>query len=139
RRAGHEVRGFPALTDEGSTVGLGVFGSEEEAAARHRLGVRRLLLLALPSAEPLLAGLSNTDKLALAVSPYPTVTEMVEDLRAAVLIDVVDAHPRVRDQGAYEALLTTARTVLERSLPGTLADLMKTLAAWRSAEKVLTG
>ena len=47
RRAGHEVRGFPALVDEGSTVGLRVSASAAEAEARHRLGVRRLLLLAL--------------------------------------------------------------------------------------------
>ena len=46
-RAGHEVRGYPALVDEGATVGLQVFGSEDEAEARHRLGVRRLLLLEL--------------------------------------------------------------------------------------------
>ncbi len=45
-RAGHEVRGHPALDDEGSTVGLVVAGSEAEAQARHRLGVRRLVLLA---------------------------------------------------------------------------------------------
>ena len=32
RRAGHEVRGFPALVDEGTTVGMGVFGSADEAA-----------------------------------------------------------------------------------------------------------
>ena len=32
-RAGHEVRGFPALVDEGSTVGLRVFGSEAEQHA----------------------------------------------------------------------------------------------------------
>ena len=38
-RAGHEVRGFPALVDEGATVGLQVFGSEDEQEARHRLGV----------------------------------------------------------------------------------------------------
>ena len=46
-RAGHRVTVFPALVDEGPTVGLGVFGSTDEAEARHRLGVRRLLLLAL--------------------------------------------------------------------------------------------
>ena len=48
RRAGHEVLAYPALLDEGGTVGMGVFGSAEEAVARHRLGVRCLLLLALP-------------------------------------------------------------------------------------------
>ena len=45
KRAGHEVRGFPGLVDEGETVGLRVFGSEPEQEAQHRLGVRRLLLL----------------------------------------------------------------------------------------------
>ena len=47
RRAGHEVRGFPALVDEGTTVGLQVLATAVEAAAHHRLGVRRLVLLAL--------------------------------------------------------------------------------------------
>ena len=50
RRAGHEVRGFPGLVDEGATVGLRVFGSESEQEAQHRLGVRRLLLLTTPVA-----------------------------------------------------------------------------------------
>ena len=48
-RAGHEVHGFPTLVDEGSTVGLRVAASADEQEANHRLGVRRLLLLALPS------------------------------------------------------------------------------------------
>ena len=52
RRAGHEVRGFPALVDEGTTVGLQVLATPEVAAAHHRLGVRRLVLLALGPADP---------------------------------------------------------------------------------------
>ncbi len=48
RRAGHEVTAHPALVDEGDTVGLAVHGSAEEAEARHRLGVRRLLEHAVP-------------------------------------------------------------------------------------------
>ena len=86
RRAGHEVRGFPALVDEGASVGLGVFGSADEAEARHRLGVRRLLLLGMRSVDPL-AGLDNAAKLGLAGSPYPTVAELVDDMRAAVAGD----------------------------------------------------
>ena len=48
-RAGHEVRAYPTLVDEGSTVGLQVVASAAEQEAHHRLGVRRLLLLAVPS------------------------------------------------------------------------------------------
>ena len=71
-RAGHRVTVFPALVDEGATVGLGVFGSTDEAEARHRLGVRRLLLLALslPSDAELLDGLTTAERLGLAGSPY---------------------------------------------------------------------
>ena len=79
-RAGHEVRGFPTLVDEGSTVGLRVAASADEQEAHHRLGVRRLLVLALPSpAGKLIEGLDNTAKLALAASPYPNVRALVED------------------------------------------------------------
>ena len=73
-RAGHEVHGFPTLVDEGATVGLRVAASSDEQEAQHRLGVRRLLLLAVPSpAAGLLDGLDNTAKLGLAASPYPNV------------------------------------------------------------------
>ncbi|WP_181311628.1 ATP-dependent RNA helicase HrpA [Nocardioides campestrisoli] len=139
RRAGHEVRGYPALEDEGSTVGLGVFGSADEAAARHRLGVRRLLLLALPGAEKVLADLSNAEKLGLAASPYPSVAELLEDVRAGVLADVVDAYPPVRDRAAYDALLAVAGTDLEASVRAAVADVIRVLAAWRACDKALSG
>ena len=79
-RAGHEVHGFPTLVDEGSTVGLRVAASADEQEANHRLGVRRLLLLAVPSpVGQLVESLDNHAKLALAASPYPNVRALVED------------------------------------------------------------
>ena len=138
-RAGHQVRGYPALVDEGETVGLGVFGSEEEAEARHRLGVRRLLLLALPDASGVVAELSNAEKLGLAGSPYPTVAELVEDVRAAVAGDVVDAHPPVRDEAAYDALLAAARRDLDAALRAAIGEVIGVLGAWRACEKALSG
>ena len=75
-RAGHRVTVFPALVDEGATVGLGVFGSTDEAEARHRLGVRRLLLLALDA--PARTRSCSTacrlrERLGLAGTPYGAV------------------------------------------------------------------
>jgi ATP-dependent helicase HrpA len=138
KRAGHEVRGFPALVDEGATVGLQVCGSPQEAEARHRLGVARLLLLALPQPD-LLAGLDNTGKLALAGSPYPTVAELVEDCRRAVVLDAVDARPPVRDRAAYDALLTDAAAMLEPRMHEVLATVTDVLGRWRRADKALSG
>jgi ATP-dependent helicase HrpA len=95
-RAGHEVRGYPALVDEslessgGPTVGVRVFGSEAEQEASHRLGVRRLLMLAIASpAKAITDGLSNTEKLTLAGSPYPSIQDLLEDCVAAAVDDLV--------------------------------------------------
>ncbi|HTW15673.1 MAG TPA: ATP-dependent RNA helicase HrpA [Nocardioides sp.] len=140
KRAGHEVQAFPALVDEGTSVGLQVFGSAEEADARHRLGVRRLLLLGTASpVKAVLDGLSNAEKLGLAGSPYPSVAELLEDCRAAVVGAVVDARPPVRDLQAYDALRAEAARDQEAALRGLLADVIRVLDAWRQAEKALSG
>jgi ATP-dependent helicase HrpA len=140
RRAGHEVRGHPALIDEGSSVGLQVFGSADEAEARHRLGVRRLVLLGLDSAGPdLVDGLDQRDKLALAGSPYPGVRELLDDLRLAVVGDLVDARPALREEAAYDALLAEARNDHDARLAAALRDLVRALDAWRAADKALSG
>jgi ATP-dependent RNA helicase HrpA len=139
RRAGHEVLAHPALVDEGTTVGLSVFGSAEEAQARHRHGVRRLLVLAVPFADDPLARLDNAQRLGLAGSPYPTVAELLDDLRTAILTDVVDAHPPARTPQEYDALVAAgAAAVAERAGP-VLTDVLRILADWRDTERALTG
>jgi ATP-dependent helicase HrpA len=140
-RAGHRVTVFPALVDEGPTVGLGVFGSTEEAEARHRFGVRRLLLLAvdLPSDSALMDGLSTAERLGLAGTPYGAVSGLLADVRAAAVQGLVDAAPAVRSQEAYDALLATARVSAPDSVRTLLAELLRVLDGWRSADKVLSG
>jgi ATP-dependent helicase HrpA len=144
RRAGHEVTAHPALVDEGTTVGLVVVGSPEEAAARHRLGVRRLLLLAVP--DPRLdarderdGGLSTRDKLALVASPYATTAALVADCRAAVLGDLVDAHPEVRDAAAFAALVAEATRDHEAAVRATVGEVTVVLERWRAADRALAG
>ncbi|MGY0539701.1 ATP-dependent RNA helicase HrpA [Nocardioides sp. YJ-D4] len=142
KRAGHEVTVFPCLSDEGTTVGLVVAGSAEEAEARHRLGVVRLLLLALPDVtKQVVDGLSTMEKLALAGSPYPSAAELVEDCRAAVVRQLVDARPLPRTQEAYAAVLAAAGTPadLVAAVRAVLADVMRALEAYRETDKALSG
>ncbi|MQW74728.1 ATP-dependent RNA helicase HrpA [Nocardioides sp. dk4132] len=146
KRAGHEVQAYPALVDEGRTVGLQVYGSAEEQEARHRLGVRRLLLLELDKLDGrggpvkrVLDGLGNAEKLGLAGSPYASVTDLLEDCRAAILGAAVDARPPVWSEQEYVALRTEAGRDLEAHLRAMLADVLRVLDAWRQAEKALSG
>ena len=83
--AGGVVRGYPALVDEGASVALRVEATPEAAEGANRAGVRRLLLLAVPSpASYVLEHLTSAEKLALAASPYPSAKALVEDARVAV-------------------------------------------------------
>ncbi|WP_414690701.1 ATP-dependent RNA helicase HrpA [Nocardioides sp.] len=139
RRAGHEVLAYPAVLDEGTTAGLGVFGSAEEAAARHRHGVRRLLLLALPFATDPVERLDTAQRLGLAGSPYPSVSDLLDDVRAAILTDVVDAHPPARTPEAYATLVAAGRDALAERSDHVVLDVLRVLADWRDTDRVLSG
>ena len=139
-RAGHEVRGFPALVDEGTTVGLRVFGSAAEQQASHRRGLRRLLVLALPSPVRAIAdGLSNADKLGLAGAPYPSVTALLEDCVVAAVDALVERHGLVWDEPAYDALLAAVRPEVADTTRLVAHDVVRTLAVWREVDKALSG
>ncbi|MEZ5193622.1 MAG: DUF3418 domain-containing protein [Nocardioides sp.] len=145
-RAGHEVLVHPALHDEGATVGLAVYGSPAEAEAQHRLGLRRLLLLDLAGGDvrggPVKAvadGLDSAAKLGLAGSPYPSVAELLADVRAGLVLDVVDGLPPVRDPDAYAAALAGCRQDEPERLEEAVGQVLAVLAAWRAADKALSG
>ena len=137
-RAGHEVRGFPALVDEGVTVGVRVFGREDEAAAQHRRGVRRLLALGTDSpATTLLDGLGNAEKLALAASPYPNVAALAEDCVLAALGEIADGS--VRDDESFARLLRIARDEVADRAHDVLARVIRVLGEWRETDRLLHG
>jgi len=139
-RAGHEVRGFPALVDEGGTVGVRVLGSPAEQDASHRVGLRRLLLLRLPSPARRLADeLSNAEKLALAGSPYPSTAALLDDCVAAAADALVERHGVVWDERRFDALAATVGTDLAGTTRTVLHDVVRVLADWRDVERSLTG
>jgi ATP-dependent helicase HrpA len=140
-RAGHEVHGFPALVDEGGTVGLRVLGTDDEQEAVHRRGLRRLLLLAAPSpVKAVTETLSNADKLALAGSPYASVPELLEDCAAAAVDDLVEQHGGpVWDEAAFAALAGKVRADLVVATGLVLADVVRVLGTWREVDRLLSG
>ena len=140
RRAGHEVTTYPALVDEGTSVGLSVYGSAKEAAAQHRAGVVRLLMLAVGDvATGLTTGLGNSEKLALAGSPYPSVEALLVDCVRAVVRDAVDGSPQVRTQQQYADLLASVRHGLPDRAAVVLRDVLDVLAVARTTDKALSG
>ncbi len=137
-RSGHQVRGFPALTDEGGSVGLVVCATEAEQQARHQLGVRRLLALNVPHPD-LTADLGNADKLALASTPYPNVKALLADVCLSVLGDLVADQPSVQDEAGFAALLTRAGAELPERAVARRLQVQRVLQAWRETDRLLHG
>jgi ATP-dependent helicase HrpA len=93
RWAGHPVTAYPALVDEGETVGLRTFPTPAEQERAMWAGTRRLLLLNLPSPTgSVKRQLANDTKLALARNPYPTLAELFEDCVACAVDQLVADH-----------------------------------------------
>ena len=107
------VRGYPALTDEGSSVGLVVWDAESRARRSHAQGVRRLLTLTNP--DPIrwvVSHMTMQEKLALAESPYPSVPELLADAWLKASEQLAEAHGPavvVRDPQAYDRLALAVR------------------------------
>ncbi|MGV9193529.1 ATP-dependent RNA helicase HrpA [Microbacterium sp. MC2] len=135
--AGGVVRGYPALVDEGSSVAVRIEATAERAADLTRTGIRRLLLLAVPSPAPyVLERLTANEKLALAASPYPSAKALIEDARAAVA-DAVRGDTPVRTQAQFEAVRDRLSAVVVDELFQTVSLTARILMLQRDVDKAV--
>ncbi|WP_309621057.1 ATP-dependent RNA helicase HrpA, partial [Salinibacterium sp.] len=90
RHGSNTIRAYPALVDERTSVAIRLMSTPEDQAAAHRLGVRRLLLLAIPSPTGYVQEhLTTSEKLTLAQSPYRTTAALFEDCMVACIDAVI--------------------------------------------------
>ena len=139
RVAGGVVRGYPAIVDDGSSVALRVEATPEAAARHTRAGVRRLLLLQVPSPVPyVLEHLTSAEKLVLAASPYPSAKALIEDARVAVADAVLDrAGDAVRTRAAFESARDALSAVMVDELFQTVSLAARILTLARDVERGL--
>ncbi|MEU5938150.1 ATP-dependent RNA helicase HrpA [Micromonospora sp. NPDC047548] len=138
-RAGYAVTAYPALVDEGATVGVKVFDSEAEQAAAHWAGTRRLLRLTAPSPAKFLQGrLSNEAKLALSRNPHGGVQELISDAAGAAIDKLVaDAGGPAWDAEGFAALRERVRADLVDTVVEVMDRVRRVLAAAYAVEQRL--
>lgn len=107
--------GYPALVDQGGTVGVRVASTVEMANRWHALGLRRLITLDTPDpTRSVFARLSNADKVALSSGPYSSLQALLADVRLRAVADQLDAlgisTDSVRDAVAFQAAKDAVRT-----------------------------
>ncbi len=137
--AGHEVRGFPALVDEGKTVGITVFTSAQDQARAMRAGTIRLL--ALHAKNPLAAvrsGLSREQMLTLTVNPHGSVAGLLADATDTAIDALLDwaGGPAFTPIG-FAALTAKIAPQLDRATLDIVRAAAAALAEAVSAERAI--
>jgi ATP-dependent helicase HrpA len=139
--AGPQVRAYPSLVDEGTSVAVRSLADESTRPEAARRGLRRLLLLDV-GLQParVTTRWTGTQALTLAASPYPSTEALVTDVQLAAIERLVRAHlgervpADVRDADAYTALRAAVRDRLEDTVHAVVTDLVAVLAAWRELD-----
>ncbi|MFZ2964975.1 MAG: ATP-dependent RNA helicase HrpA [Rhodoglobus sp.] len=134
---GNTVRAYPALVDEGSSVSIRLMGTAEDQAAAHPLGVRRLLLLSIPSPTGYVQEhLTTQEKLVLAQSPYRTTAALFEDCMIAC-VDAVVAGREIFTRAGFEAARDAVSATIVDELFQTVALVSRILTATRTADQAI--
>ena len=138
RVAGGVVRGYPALVDRKESVEIRVEATAEAARRVSRAGVRRLVLLQVPSPVSYIQEhITANEKLALAASPYPSARAVIEDCRAAVADAVLDRHGAVRTRAQFEAVRDEVSRGSVNEVLATVSLVARILTAAREVEKAM--
>lgn len=86
KKRGFSVKAYPAIVDEDTAVGIKLFETEYEQQQAMQQGLRRLLLLNVPSPIKYLhEKLPNKAKLGLYFTPFGSVLNLIDDCIAAAV------------------------------------------------------
>ena len=137
KQGGNTIRAYPALVDAGAAVAIRLMSTPADQAREMRQGVRRMLLLAIPSPVSYVQEhLTHAEKLTLAQSPYRTTGELFTDCMAAC-IDAVLGEREVWTRAQFDVVREEISATVMDSLFQTVSLLTKVIADSREAEKAI--
>ncbi|MGW2960731.1 ATP-dependent RNA helicase HrpA [Streptomyces sp. NPDC001220] len=140
RRAGQPVKAYPALVDDGDTVSVRLFDTEEEQAEAMWKGTRRLILRNIPVNPAKFASekLTNAQKLALSANPHGTIQALFDDCAMAAADKLIgDFGGPVWDEESYRKLYDKVRAEIVDTTIRTVGQVQQVLAAWQACERRL--
>jgi len=138
RIGGSKVTAYPALVDEGDTVGVEIFDTTPNAAASQRLGLYRLLLLQLPDQRRLLSRIPGIDYLCLLFATVGSCKELCADIQNAVLDRSFRCDPMaIRSCTEFRSLLEQGRELVAGELNNFQHLILEILQSYRTVRQQL--
>ncbi|HEU4656665.1 MAG TPA: ATP-dependent RNA helicase HrpA [Capillimicrobium sp.] len=136
---GDAVRAYPALVDEGDSVGVRAFDDEAQQAAAMWAGTRRLLLLTVPPVAKWVQGrLATTEQLALAAAPHGSVRAVIDDATvAAVDALMAGGGAPAWDEAGFKRLREHVAGSLAETTLAIARDVARILGLWREVDRQL--
>lgn len=135
------VNGYPALVDEGSSVGLRIFPTEAEQLHAQRRGIIRLLQLQVPSPVRYVSEhLSHKEKIVFTQNPHGSIDELIRDCTVAALDHLVP-HTPIFTQTEYSKLYEHVRAELIETVfdvTKLVAEILSEATALKKAIKKAT-
>ncbi|MBE0367500.1 ATP-dependent RNA helicase HrpA [Pseudoalteromonas aurantia] len=103
KQGSYEIKAFPALVDKKNSAAIELFDSQIKALSAHQQGLRRLVLLNVPSPiKYLQQKLPNKAKLGLYFNPFGKVQDLIDDCIAAGVDKLLLKYGDIRNEQAFE-------------------------------------
>ena len=136
---GDSVRAYPALVDEGETVGVRPFETPAAQAAAMHAGTRRLLSLTIPSPVRFVEQrLDNAAKLALLGAPHGSLSAVVADAALAAIDELMaSGGGPAWDEEGFAVLRGHVAGELAPATARVVGQVVRILTAFREVQRRL--
>ncbi len=140
KHGGYEVKAYPALVDQKKSVEIKLFDHQEDALVAGKAGLRRLILLNVPSPIKYLEQkLPNKAKLGLYFNPFGQVSELIRDCIACAVDSIIDKREMPKTAQEFEQLKELVRANLADETVKIAAQVEKILTAAHQVHKQIKG
>jgi ATP-dependent helicase HrpA len=141
RKGNYEVKAYPALIDNKTDVSIKLFDDEHEAKRHHRVGLRRLLLINIPSpVKHLQQALPNKAKLAMYFNPFGQVQILIEDIINAAVQQLLDQKQLdIRNEEQFDQAKDWVRQELNPTAEQIALNVEQVLTIYQRIKKRLKG
>ncbi|MCX8650859.1 ATP-dependent RNA helicase HrpA [Gilliamella sp. B2776] len=141
KQKNYTVKAYPAIIDHQNSVSIELIDNQEEQQKLNQLGLRRLLMLNIPSPIKYLhEKLPNKSKLGLYFNSFGSVLMLIDDCIACAVDELIDKYNQnIQNQQQYQKLLNYTKTNINEMVIDIAKQIEGILTLYYNVNKKLKG